>query len=461
MGTPVHIVSGFLGTGKTTALRARLAQCGNERVAVIVNDFGVAGLDEAALDSSSPFRIVNIPGGCVCCTAPEGFVQALGALLEAQPDRLLIEPTGLARPQDLVDTIRRGPYRDRLELQPVLVLIDPARLGRETPPEAELVLQQLEAADVVIVNRCDLAGEGDLARSRTRLEALWPPPIAVHWTQRGSIPEQLWSWPSGAEKPQPERQSHAHSEGHEGHAPAATPSTLGHRAVSKTWLAAELFSRSRLREILARLLAGEAGARAVRLKGIFRTREGWLRLEIAGGRVHEAVSAFRRDSRVDAIFATEAAEPAERALGWLEAARLQPAELTQLSQQLEIATQGGALRALDREQLEALPDGIPDVAALMPKRQGSAARIGALFDALGLARGGHAVVCASDGFASEPVAVEVLCQGVIVHSLAGEPLSEKQGGPFRLLIPDGVPGAPLACANVKGVSRIVLRDAAG
>ncbi|MCG8590439.1 MAG: hypothetical protein MJE66_14210, partial [Proteobacteria bacterium] len=112
---PVHIIGGFLGTGKTTLIRDQLAQRGDENVAVIVNDFGEASLDEATLASSgdAPFAITNIPGGCVCCTAPEGFVDALGATLETGPDRLLIEPTGLARPQDLVDTIQRSPHRDR------------------------------------------------------------------------------------------------------------------------------------------------------------------------------------------------------------------------------------------------------------------------------------------------------------------------------------------------------------
>ena len=107
MPIPVQIFAGFLGAGKTTAIGAQLAARSGERVAVIVNDFGEASLDEVTLEESEPFRITNIPGGCVCCTAPEGFVDALGAVLEEMPDRLLIEPTGLARPQDLIDTIRR------------------------------------------------------------------------------------------------------------------------------------------------------------------------------------------------------------------------------------------------------------------------------------------------------------------------------------------------------------------
>ena len=88
-----------------------------------------AALDEAALEADEPFRLTNIPGGCVCCTAPEGFVDALGAVLAEHPDRLIVEPTGLARPQDLIDTIRRCPHRDALELAPVVVLIDPHQLA--------------------------------------------------------------------------------------------------------------------------------------------------------------------------------------------------------------------------------------------------------------------------------------------------------------------------------------------
>ncbi len=463
MGIPVHIVSGFLGTGKTTALGARLEQLRAERVAVIVNDFGEAGLDEAALERSEPFRITNIPGGCVCCTAPEGFLQALTALLEQGVDRLLIEPTGLARPQDLVDTIRRGPHRDQLELQPVIVLLDPARLEREPTDEAAVVQQQIDAADVLVVNRCDLATASDLALARRRLDALWPQPLAIHWTQHARIPEALWSWPAAGANARGSHPEHAAAHDHAAeehpHAESGPPrSTLGHTAASRRWPAAEVFSRSRLLALLERLRLGEAGARAVRFKGIFRSQEGWLRLELAGDRLHESLSAFRRDSRADAIFATESERPAEIAMDWLEAARLGPEELAALAHQVEIAAPDGTLRSVDRGWLAALPEGVADVSALFPKREGSAARISRVFEGLGLAKSGQAVVCAADGFASEPVAVEALCEGVLVHSIGEAPLSERQGGPFRLLLPEGVRGAPAGCANVKGVVRIVLRD---
>ena len=92
-----------------------------------------------------------------------------------------------------------------------------------------------------------------------------------------------------------------------------------------------------------------------------------------------------------------------------------------------------------------------------PGLQG-AARLGALFDSLELSRAGAAIVCAADGFASEPIPLRALGEGFLLHSRDGAPLPDAEGGPFRLLIPDGVADAPSSCANVKAVTRIVVRD---
>jgi len=172
---------------------------------------------------------------------------------------------------------------------------------------------------------------------------------------------------------------------------------------------------------------------------------------------HEEPSSHRRDSRADAIARESVAGALARLGEALEAAVLSEAELRAQAHQIEIATPDGRSRVIDRELLASLPDGIADVSSLFPKRAGEAARLGRLFEHLGIDASGHAVVCAADGFASEPVALRALGQGILLHTLAGEALPEKQGGPFRLLIPEGVPDAPSACANVKAVTRIVLR----
>ncbi|HEU4430592.1 MAG TPA: GTP-binding protein [Myxococcota bacterium] len=459
MPTPVHIVAGFLGTGKTTAIRHQLSSRRGEKVAVIVNDFGEAGLDEAVLSGESSFAIRNIPGGCVCCTAPEGFVDALGAVLAEKPDRLIIEPTGLARPQDIVDTIRRSPHRDALALGPLVVLVDPARLDTKSDDEAELIALQAGIADVLVANRTDLASAEALARFDALAESLWPPPLSVHKTTRGRLPAAAFEWPAnegarilrapdGAAQPAHDHDAHAH-------APHA--STSAHRVRSFRWSPDTVFSRERVSRAALRASEGLAGAKLARWKGIFRTDQGVLLVEVAGGQMHEERSPFRRDSRLDVILEGAGDDAFARIASWLAGAVLSDSERAARATRVELVFPNGRTRFIDRDELASLPDGVPDVSVLVPKRTGAAARVSALLDAHKAAAHGSAVVCAADGFASEPVPLAALREGLLVHTQDGAPLDAKQGGPYRLLIPDGVPGAPSGCANVKGVVRIVLK----
>ena len=142
----------------------------------------------------------------------------------------------------------------------------------------------------------------------------------------------------------------------------------------------------------------------------------------------------------------------------LAAAELSPDELALSAERIEIELLDGRTRSLERDTLVALADPLEDVSTLFPKRSGCAARVASLWQEFELPRTGSAVAVALDGFASEPVPVAGLLQGFLLHSIEGEPLTQKQGGPFRLLIPEGTPGVPSACANVKGLARIVLRD---
>jgi G3E family GTPase len=453
MAIPVHIVAGFLGTGKTTAIRHQLASRRGEKVAVIVNDFGEAGLDEAVLSGEQSFAIRNIPGGCVCCTAPEGFVDALAAVIAEKPDRVLIEPTGLARPQDIVDTIRRSPHREALALGPLVVLVDPARLGTKSDDEAELIALQAGIADVLVANRTDLASAEALARFDALAQTLWPQPLSVHRTTRGQLPPAAFEWPEqeGARLPRAASGApHAHD-----HAPHS--STSAHSVRSFRWSPEVVFSRERVSRAALRAAEGLAGAKLARWKGIFRTDQGVLLLEVAGGQLHEERSPFRRDSRLDVILEGGGEDAFGRIASWLAGAVQGDREREASATRIELVFPNGRVRFVEREALIALPGGVADVSALVPKRSGAAARVSALLDAHAADAAGEAVVCAADGFASEPVPLRALREGLLVHSLDGEPLDAKQGGPYRLLIPEGVAGAPSACANVKGVVRIVLR----
>ena len=466
MTIPVHIVAGFLGTGKTTAIRHQLASRTDEKVAVIVNDFGEAGLDEAVLSGEQSFAIRNIPGGCVCCTAPEGFIDALAAVIAEKPDRLIIEPTGLARPQDIVDTIRRSPHKEMLALGPLVVLVDPSRLATKSDDEAELIALQTGIADVLVANRTDLAKPEALARFDALASSLWPPPLSVHKTTRGKLPREAFEWPEneGARLPRAADGSatalepaHGHGDPAHSHALAPQASTSAHTVRSFRWSPETVFSRERVSRAALRASEGLAGARLARWKGIFRTDQGVLLVEVAGGQMHEERSPFRRDSRLDVILEGGGEEAFARIANWLSGAVLDDSERAARATRVELVFPGGRTRFIEREELLGLPGGVPDVAALVPKRAGAAARVAALLDAYKAPLDGAAVVCAADGFASDPVPLSALREGLLVHSIDGAPLEPKQGGPYRLLIPESVAGAPSACSNVKGVVRIVLR----
>ncbi len=443
---PTHLVSGFLGAGKTTAIRTQLDVRSGERAAVIVNDFGEAALDETVLGEGDPFQITNIPGGCVCCTAPEGFVDALGAVLDQNPDRIWIEPTGLARPQDLVDTIRRSPHADRLALAPVVVLVDPRQLARDT--EVELLHEQAQIADVLVASRVDLASQAEREAFRRFAAELWPAPLAILECEHGKLSAEHFEWPEGEGERAPRLRSepHSHHDDHDHH-----DSTAGFDARSWVWSPAVVFSRARLVEALGDVASLE------RFKGIFRTQEGVTQLEVAGGTLHERVSSYRRDSRADAIVRAGDDGVLDDIAAALEAAALREDELQLSAERIEIVLPDGRTHSVDRDRLLALPNGVDDVAPLFPKRSGAAARVEALWEDLGLPAEGAAVAVALDGFASEALSVEGLRQGYLLHSVDGDALPGNQGGPFRLLIPDGTPGVPSACANVKGLAKLVLR----
>jgi G3E family GTPase len=397
----VHLVAGWLGTGKTTTLHHLLGRVSGERVAVIVNDFGTAGFDAAVLGAH--VRVVPIDGGCLCCTAPRGFQQAVAGLLDEGVERIFVEPTGLARIADLIDTLRRAPFRDRIDLRPVLVVVDPARLDEGRDGAA--------VADVLVANRCDLATSEQLEAFRTLASGLWPPPLAVIETSFGVVRDDVLT---GASLERIAEVPRSHD---------------GWAARTWVWPPDRVVDRNALHDALDG---------AERVKGLLRTDLGWRAIHRVAGRWTEAPTEWRRDSRLDVIARGELPDgvvaAVERAVG--------PAG--EAGEGLEVVCPGGA-RLWKREDLGALPGVVADASAVAPGRTGRAVPVAALLDASD-AGDGEAVVVAGDGFVTPPTPLSVLRGGWLLLDLPAA-----QGGPIRLF----VPGSRDACAQVKGVVRIV------
>ena len=437
MKTPIHVVGGFLGTGKTTVLLAELARReGTERCAVLVNDFGEARIDASLLGGRVP--VTNIPGGCVCCTAPEGLVPAIRAILdELRPDRIFVEPSGLGRPRDIVDMLARGPVADRLELQPTVVLVDPTR----RPADPSLFADQIDGADVLVANRCDHADLDQLAAFDQLAAAMWPAPILTAKVRFGRLPEAAWSWPAGA-GPRASAEGdapHDHGHDHDHGAAPRTDSTAGYHARSWVFPPTTVFSWDKLRE----LVVGTPGLE--RFKGVFRTDLGWFRLDLAGGVIHPADTAYRRDSRADLIVTTADLDAFDVALRAARVSDRDPDSLDGTAIGLMDAT--GVELPLSRGALMAMPGQVPDVGAVAPGKKGAGVRLRELLFLAGNAT--QYSIAAADGFVTPPAPIDSLGDAVLVHSLDGGPVPEDQGGPFRVY---GAAGS--SCANVKAVVRV-------
>jgi G3E family GTPase len=163
---PTNIITGFLGVGKTTAILHLLKhKPQDERWAVLVNEFGEVGIDGSILAGSNTkdgdVFVREVPGGCMCCAAGLPMQIALNRLLsKARPHRVLIEPTGLGHPAEIIALLRSEFYRPVLDLRATLTLLDTQRFGDPRYAENATFQQQLEIADVLVANKSDIAEPG-------------------------------------------------------------------------------------------------------------------------------------------------------------------------------------------------------------------------------------------------------------------------------------------------------------
>ncbi len=159
---PTNIITGFLGVGKTTVIRHLLAQKpADERWAVLVNEFGEVGIDsnliEGTTSSERGITISQVPGGCMCCANGLPMQMALSLLLaRSKPHRLLIEPTGLGHPREVLGVLSREYYRELLSLQATFTLIDARKIQDSRYTSNSVFNEQLDLAEIVIANKADL-----------------------------------------------------------------------------------------------------------------------------------------------------------------------------------------------------------------------------------------------------------------------------------------------------------------
>ncbi len=240
---PVTVVTGFLGAGKSTLLRHLLLSSGL-RLAVLVNEFGEVGID-AELIRSCGFcpeeeldgRVVELANGCLCCTVQDEFLPTMQLLLERadQLDGIVVETSGLALPEPLVQAFRWPEIRTRTRVTGVVTVVDGEALaqghvvGDPAAIEAqrladpsldhlsaieELFDDQLVAADLVLISRADCLQAEQIAALQAQLAARLRPGVTVLPMARGQVPAALLL---GLDRDQGDHGHDTHSHGDHGH----------------------------------------------------------------------------------------------------------------------------------------------------------------------------------------------------------------------------------------------------
>lgn len=191
--TPVHLITGFLGVGKTTAINHLLAhKPENERWALVVNEFGQIGVDGSLLETGEDIRVKEIPGGCICCALGLTLSVTLVNLLQKyKPDRLLIEPTGLGHPAGIIDVLRGEQFADFVELHPLITLVDPRQLEDRRVLANDTFQDQISLADILVFNKTDLATAEQTRRALDQASGFFPPKLALLTCEQGQLPQSV------------------------------------------------------------------------------------------------------------------------------------------------------------------------------------------------------------------------------------------------------------------------------
>lgn len=320
---PVHLVTGFLGSGKSTLIRRLIEQKPEgERWAVVINEFGRVGIDQAMFAEHDDLLVKGLPGGCLCCQLAFVLQASLVNLLHRhRPDRLIIEPSGLGHPAGLLDVLRGESLAGVLEVRDIIALLDPRRLDDPRAREHETFRDQLAMADGVALTMTDLATPDQNAAARDWLGELWPAKRWIAEAPHGALPLSLL-----VDSGRHANSTEAASPSHQAARPAAPSlvlddverrepapgrplreqgASLGHATLGWRWHAAEVFHLDRVTTLLGELPVG------LRVKGVLHSSEGWKLYNRADGTVSLSDAAWRRDSRLELIGAAGSLPAAE------------------------------------------------------------------------------------------------------------------------------------------------------
>jgi len=308
-GVPTNIITGFLGVGKTsTILHLLKNKPGEERWAVLVNEFGEIGIDGALFEGQYSEQqgvyIREVPGGCMCCTAGQPMRVALTQLLRrARPDRLLIEPTGLGHPIEVLQTLNDENFRGVLAVQKIVTLLDARHLSDRRYREHEVFQQQISIADLIIANKQDLYSDHDEAALKAYLQEPSLNTVKLVFAEQGTIEHSLLDHSKATGSDTSRDVFPPSSDENYGEVSAPIPEcgyvkalNQGEGFVSVGWRFSSRYEFDR-----NKLFVFLSGISVERLKATFITNDGCIAYNLTSDALSEIVSENFDESRIEII----------------------------------------------------------------------------------------------------------------------------------------------------------------
>lgn len=319
---PTNLIVGFLGSGKTTAIGKLISRRpAGQKWSIFINEYGMVSIDQAIVDTgTNDLAVEELGGGCACCTMSYAFQPLLAQFIRrSKPDRLIVEPSGASHPANVIDMLRSDNFSSVIDLRNTICLIDPSDFDNERKRETAVFHDQIQVADIVIINWTDKRDRSIIDRCRHWIESFAPPKLMILESSFGEIDPLCLDLNASSLRSASFPNAHSQQVTILGEIPVLKSSHLGdgnstptnhakpgvplrlanhdqeHHACGWVFHVDDVFERDRIFELL------ESIHPIARLKGIFRCKDGWWSINRAKDTTGRFESAYRRDSRLEIV----------------------------------------------------------------------------------------------------------------------------------------------------------------